>query len=1183
MRTSLYLLYVDLVLCGRIVAFFAAFAMIITVLVCLAMMLRPAPSYAAASVPYLINFQGRLSDNSGNIFPNGSYNVKFRIMDASSGGTILWEGDRIYGGSDHRIAVQNGLFNIQFGDSAMGDPALDPALFNNQVHPTLYLEVELPSPATVSCASNGCAIWTEGAMTPRQPFASATYAFNSDTLDGLDSSEFVQLGAVQTGSIHVSGTIQSDGSLQGSTASLSGTASLSLGTAGSAPGQVSFYNGSNSNVTILQSGATGPPSLTLTLPSATGSSGDCLKDTSGTGILGFAACGTGTTLQMVYDNSSGPATITTSSSTKALIIKSGPSNNSTTAFAVTPDGTSTPTLNVDTANSRVGIGTATPTEALDVDGGVRLGTTTGTNAGTIRFNGADFQGYNGSAWVPLNAAATNVIANQMTQVIKPADQSVSSSTAFVDDDDLTFTIGPNESWSFQMNLLAFSGTSPDLKFSISAPAGASCSWGVLEAENSTSAGSLGCGASSGSISGSGADEPYLLYGTVATGVTGGSVTLRWAQNTSNAAATIVRGGSYMLALQQSGGSLNPFVQGGNSYGATAVIGTADANDVSVVAGGTEAMHISTSGNITAAADLGVAGSLNVGAGEQYQIGGVQISSAALSNDAALTKQGNTFNGASQLVQTTGAGDLPAISGANLTSLNASALAAGTGAVTLQSGGAAALTLTSASGAISLGSGILQRAGPALTLDLATGSTSQLSVTNSNGANVANLSVSGGLIIGAGQAVTVGATPGATTTCAGGQVLGDQTVAGGITTGGTCTGFLAVNATGPAVVVNAAGAPTDDQLLVDNTAVGGVTTGDANGIHIKYKGGNAAVEAAGMRIDSAPGGTSGGVWSGLRIVAGGTGPAAGVTEYGVKLEGPTAPGAGSTTGIKLTTGWDIGVAIESGGLELGAQDNPALPAANHLRVFAKKIAGRTMLKVMGSSGVDYPLQPSLFQNQVSIINAQSGTANNYFGTNRTLTGTASTPAATEDYGYMTNFATAATSGSDAGISNNATQFFRGSQVGANGFFFNLRAALPDSSPSTNGARLFAGMTDRTTTQSVSSDNPSGHRAGFSYSTIRGDTHWQFSTRDGSTEDLTDTGMVFADNKAYDFYIYTPPYPNNTTIFWRIDNLSDGTSQEGTATTNLPGGSTALRGSWGIETESAAASNIRMQRLYIEADR
>jgi len=182
----------------RAIRALAVAAPILTALFGVSALLVPAPTSAIQTVPYLINFQGRLTDNSGNVLPDGSYNVKFRLFDAASSGTNLWEGDRVYGASDHRISVQNGLFNIQFGDTAAGDPALSPGLFNTQTHPSLYLEVELPTPTTATCATNGCASWTEGAMTPRQPLASATYAFNSDTLDGLDSSAFGQLSAANT-------------------------------------------------------------------------------------------------------------------------------------------------------------------------------------------------------------------------------------------------------------------------------------------------------------------------------------------------------------------------------------------------------------------------------------------------------------------------------------------------------------------------------------------------------------------------------------------------------------------------------------------------------------------------------------------------------------------------------------------------------------------------------------------------------------------------------------------------------------------------------------------------------------------------------------------------------------------------------------------------------------------------
>ena len=152
-----------------------------------------APTVSAAqTVPYKINFQGRLSDNNGNALTDGLYNIKFRIWTAPTGGTNSWEEDRVFGSSDNRVQVTGGLFNIQLGDLT----ALSPALFSG-AYP-LYLEVELPTPATATCATNGCASFTEGAMTPRQALASSAYAFNSDTLDGLDSTAFTQLGASNT-------------------------------------------------------------------------------------------------------------------------------------------------------------------------------------------------------------------------------------------------------------------------------------------------------------------------------------------------------------------------------------------------------------------------------------------------------------------------------------------------------------------------------------------------------------------------------------------------------------------------------------------------------------------------------------------------------------------------------------------------------------------------------------------------------------------------------------------------------------------------------------------------------------------------------------------------------------------------------------------------------------------------
>ena len=67
-------------------------------------------------------------------------------------------------------------------------------------------------------------------------------------------------------------------------------------------GKIAFYNGTNSNTATVQSGVTSS-SYTLTLPTALGASGDCLKDTTGAGVLGFGSCGGASSLQAAYDGS----------------------------------------------------------------------------------------------------------------------------------------------------------------------------------------------------------------------------------------------------------------------------------------------------------------------------------------------------------------------------------------------------------------------------------------------------------------------------------------------------------------------------------------------------------------------------------------------------------------------------------------------------------------------------------------------------------------------------------------------------------------------------------------------------------------------------------------------------------------------------------------------------------------
>ncbi|NCU37647.1 hypothetical protein EOL96_01105 [Candidatus Saccharibacteria bacterium] len=140
------------------------------------------PAHAVQTIPYKMNFQGRLTDSVGAPKADGTYNMKFRIYDASTGGTVVWSEERAVSATTG-VTLVDGLFSVQLGDVS----SLTPSIFTD---PDLYLEVELPTPATATCATAACAVYTEGAMTPRNKFGSTAYAFNADTVDGYDSSYF---------------------------------------------------------------------------------------------------------------------------------------------------------------------------------------------------------------------------------------------------------------------------------------------------------------------------------------------------------------------------------------------------------------------------------------------------------------------------------------------------------------------------------------------------------------------------------------------------------------------------------------------------------------------------------------------------------------------------------------------------------------------------------------------------------------------------------------------------------------------------------------------------------------------------------------------------------------------------------------------------------------------------------
>lgn len=284
---------------------------------------------------------------------------------------------------------------------------------------------------------------------------------------------------------------------------------------------------------------------------------------------------------------------------------------------------------------------------------------------------------------------------------------------------------------------------------------------------------------------------------------------------------------------------------------------------------------------------------------------------------------------------------------------------------------------------------------------------------------------------------------------------------------------------------------------------------------------------------------------------------------------------------------------TGPLTLTSQADPSPPAAGQLALYSKIISGRSMVKQIGPAGLHTPLQPGLFGNMVVMIGTGNGATLSNMGGSSSNQGTITHPAKAQTSPYMANSVSAGTAGAVAGFGGASTQWQIGVAAGgpSSGFFYSARLAFPDASYDTTGgagtgSRIAVGLTAATLAAVMAADSPSNNFAGFlrrSTDTLATEANWQFASKSGSgTISLTDTGMPFVVGHVYDFYIYCRPM--GTQIQWRIDDLTAGTTQEGTMTAgnSLPAGGAAMRMGALVYSVDAVARNIRMNRIYCESD-
>lgn len=321
----------------RVLATFAAVLGLLTIVASISAF-DSRQATAAPGINATINFQGRLLNAQGAVAPDGNYNVQFKIYRDGDGqsannatgspaGALLWTETRL-NSAGNGVQVKNGYLSVELGSVTPFGTSVD---WNQD---KLWLSLNVGNTNLVCASFATCS--PDGEMLPMKRLSSTPYSLNSQRLNGLQSTDFLQLArGVQTDASTNTSSVFINKTGTGNLIQLqsSGTDAFVVDNAGN----LTLGSAASKTISVAQA-ASGQVGRSLTLVGGAGSN-------VGTGTAGGALVLQGGNAAGTGNNNGGDITISggtgTGTGTKGLV------NLSASSFITSTNPTCTVSCTID--------------------------------------------------------------------------------------------------------------------------------------------------------------------------------------------------------------------------------------------------------------------------------------------------------------------------------------------------------------------------------------------------------------------------------------------------------------------------------------------------------------------------------------------------------------------------------------------------------------------------------------------------------------------------------------------------------------------------------------------------------------------------------------------------------------------------------------------------------------------